>query len=165
LNASIGIERKTMVSRERADPVRRLRALAWLLDESIPLPGGYRIGLDPLIGLVPGFGDAITAILAAAIVDQARRSGAPASVLLRMIGNLLADAAVGSVPILGDLFDAAFKANIRNLALLERHRADPVRTRRASRLVIVGVTALLVVAVLLMIALPIFIVVGLAKLF
>jgi hypothetical protein len=147
------------------DPVRRLRGLAWLLDESIPLPGGYRVGLDPLIGLVPGFGDAITAILAAAIVEQARRSGAPASVLLRMAGNLLADAAIGGVPILGDIFDAAFKANIRNLALLERHRADPRRTRRTSRFVVLGVIALLVLAVVLMIALPIFIAIGLAKLF
>lgn len=147
------------------DRLRRLRFLAWLLDESIPLPGGLRVGLDPVIGLVPGLGDTLGAILAAAIVAEARTAGAPASLLLRMVGNLLLDAVCGSIPIAGDIFDAAYKANVRNLDLFSRYRRDPRGTRRSSALVVVGVFALVAVAVVLMIALPILIVIGLAKAF
>jgi hypothetical protein len=148
-----------------AERVERLRALAWLLDNSIPLPGGYRIGVDALIGLVPGVGDAIGALISAYIVNEARALGAPRSVLLRMIGNVMIETVVGAIPFAGDLFDAAFKANSRNLALLARYQLDPIGSRRSSRWFVVGFSLLLALCVALMIAIPVLIVMAIVQLF
>lgn len=96
------------------------RRLARLLDDAIPIPGtSYRIGIDPLLGLVPGLGDVLGALLSGWLLVLARRLGAPASVLARMGLNIAVDALVGAVPVAGDLFDAGWKANVRNLRLLE----------------------------------------------
>ncbi len=145
--------------------LRRLRSIAWLLDNSIPLPGGYRIGLDAIVGLVPGVGDAIGALLSAYILNEARSMGAPRGVLLRMGANVMLETLVGSIPFAGDLFDAAFKANMRNLALLERHRLDPVHSRRRSRWFMVGFTLLLALLVATLIAIPVLTIVGVVHLF
>jgi hypothetical protein len=99
--------------------LQRMRALSRLLDNSILLPGGYRIGLDPIIGLLPGAGDFIAAALSIWIIYDAARLGVRKRVLGRMIGNVILESVVGSVPVLGDLFDAAWKANARNLKLVE----------------------------------------------
>jgi hypothetical protein len=147
------------------DRVQRLRTLAWLLDNSIPLPGGYRIGVDALIGLVPGVGDAIGAVLSAYIVNEARAMGAPRSVLMRMMGNVMIETVIGSIPLAGDLFDAAFKANSRNLALLAQYQSDPVKSRRGSRWFVAGFTSLLILCMALMIAIPVLVVIGIANLF
>ena len=101
--------------------IARLRALAVLLDTAITLPGGIRLGADAIIGLAPGIGDAITTALAAYIVYEAHRLGVPKHKLMRMAANVAIDGIVGSVPVVGDLFDVAFKANIRNLAIIEEH--------------------------------------------
>lgn len=108
------------------DELARLRQLARLLDSAIPLPGGYRIGLDGIIGLIPGIGDAVTACAAAWIVVRAAQMGASTAMLVRMMWNIVLELVVGVVPILGDLFDFAWKANDRNIALLEEqvHRLD-----------------------------------------
>lgn len=130
---------------ERLD---RLRRLGYLLDNSIPIPGtSYRIGLEAIIGLVPGLGDLVGGGLSAWIVLQAARMGAPPSLVARMGWNLLVDAVVGAIPVLGDLFDAGYKANLRNLALLDRHVQGPATSRRASRR-FVAVLALLLVLLL-----------------
>ena len=100
--------------------VRFPRRLAWLLDECIPLPGGYRIGIDGLIGLVPGAGDAAGAAISMAIVAAAGRRGVPTAVLLRMMANIFIELVIGAIPLVGDLFDFAWKANSRNLGLMER---------------------------------------------
>lgn len=150
---------------EAAERVRRLRSLAWLLDNSIPLPGGYRIGLDALIGLVPGIGDAIGALISAYIVNEARRLGAPRSVLLRMMSNVMIETVVGAIPFAGDLFDAAFKANTRNLALLARYQLDPTGSRRSSRWFVVGFSLLLALAVVLLIAIPVLVIAAIVQLF
>jgi hypothetical protein len=142
-------------ARGEQSQLERLRSLAWLLDESIPLPGGYRIGIDAIVGLVPGFGDAVGALLSAYIINEARRLGAPRSVLLRMGGNVLLEAVIGAVPLAGDLFDAAFKANMRNLALLEHYQRDPVSSRRRSRLFVLGFAVLMLLLVLAVIAIPV----------
>ena len=114
---------------ERVD---RLRRLGYLLDNSIPIPGTrYRIGLEAIIGLVPGLGDLVGGGFSAWIILQAARLGASPSLLARMGWNLLVDTAVGAIPLLGDLFDAGFKANMRNLALLEGHLQGPAASRRA----------------------------------
>ena len=89
------------------------------------LPGtSFRFGIDAVLGLVPGVGDAIGAGLSAWLIIEAQRLGAPNILLARMAGNLMLDAAVGAVPLLGDVFDAAFKANLRNMRLLRRHLDD-----------------------------------------
>ena len=128
--------------------LEQLRRLGYLLDNSIPIPGtSYRIGLEAIIGLVPGLGDLVGGGFSAWIVLQAARLGAPPSLVARMGWNLLVDAVVGAVPLLGDLFDAGYKANLRNLALLERHVQGPDASRRASRR-FVAVLALLLVLLL-----------------
>jgi len=148
-----------------AERLQRLRGLAWLLDNSIPLPGGYRIGIDALIGLVPGLGDAAGALISAYIVNEARSLGAPRSVLLRMMGNVMIETVFGSIPFAGDLFDAAFKANSRNLALLAKYQLDPVGSRRSSRWFVAWFSLLLALCVVLMIAIPVLVVLALVKLF
>lgn len=110
------------------------RALTRVLDDAITIPGTrFRIGLDPIIGLIPGAGDLVAGAMSAYLLVVARNAGASNAVLLRMLANLGIDAVVGSVPLLGDLFDAGWKANRRNLGLIERHLAQPTETRRASR--------------------------------
>ena len=113
--------------------VARLQRLACLWDAAIRLPGGVAIGLDPLIGLVPGVGDAAGALVSGYIVLEAARLGVPAPTLLRMLANIGIDALVGAVPVLGDLFDIGWKSNLKNVALIEQHVADPHAARQASR--------------------------------
>jgi Domain of unknown function (DUF4112) len=105
-----------------AAALRRLERLSHWMDGAFRLPGTrWRFGLDGLLGLVPGAGDSLTALVGAYVVLEAYRAGAPASVIARMLGNIGLDWAVGSVPLLGDVFDFAFKAHRRNVDLLRRH--------------------------------------------
>jgi hypothetical protein len=150
---------------DNAERMQRLRALAWLMDNSIPLPGGFRIGIDALIGLVPGIGDAIGAIISAYIINEARAMGAPRSVLLRMMSNVVVETVIGTIPLAGDVFDAGFKANSRNLALLAQYQLDPVKSRRGSRLFVAGLSLLLLLLIIALIAIPVLIVFGIAQLF
>ena len=114
--------------------LRRLRRFARWLDAGIPVPfTSFRIGLDPIIGLVPGLGDAAGAILAAWILVEGFRLGASRATLVRIAGNVALDALSGTVPLLGDVVDAAWKVNLRNVALLERHASDPAGARAADR--------------------------------
>lgn len=145
--------------------LQRLRSLAWLLDNSIPLPGGFRIGLDAVIGLVPGIGDAIGALVSVYILNEARMLGAPRSVLMRMSGNIILETLVGAIPFAGDLFDAGFKANARNITLLERYQLDPRGSTRSSRAFVVGFTLFLVLLAAAIIAIPILVVVALVRAF
>jgi len=114
--------------------LERLRAIARLFDQAFALPGtGYRFGIDALFGLVPGLGDLVGAVVAAYALHVARTLRAPATIQLHMLGNIAIDALVGTIPLLGDLFDFVFKAQTRNLALLERWLASPGATERRSR--------------------------------
>ena len=127
---------------------RRLARIAWLLDSSIPLPGTrFRIGLDAIFGLVPGLGDAIGVVLSSYIVREAARAGVPRVVLAHMAVNVAIDGLVGVIPFAGDVFDAAWKANQRNVALLEAHLEQPRRAKRASGLFVAGLIAALVVLI------------------
>lgn len=136
--------------------IKRIDRLAYWLDNSIKLPGiNYRIGYDALIGLVPGVGDAVALGLSAFIVWEAARVGAGRTALVRMIGNVALEMLVGAVPVLGDLFDATYKANARNINILYEHlgvdaaRRQPVSQTRLV-LLIAGVLVLaLVVCVFL----------------
>jgi hypothetical protein len=124
-------------------PARRrtpggVHRLAWLLDDIIRIPGTrIRFGLDPVLGLIPGGGDIAGGVLSSYIILAAARAGAPPTVLLRMGLNVVVDAVVGTVPLLGDLFDAGWKANRRNAALLDRFIEAPTPVKRSSRIVVV----------------------------
>lgn len=126
--------------------VRRLDALAHLLDNSIPVPGtGTRFGIDAVVGLIPGIGDAVGGLLSAYIVLEGARLGAGPAVILRMLLNIGVETVVGAVPVIGDLFDAGWKANARNMRLLHRAIDAPGAARASSRLV-VALTFLLLLA-------------------
>jgi len=125
----------------------QLRRFAVWLDAGIAVPGtSIRVGLDPLLGLVPGLGDAAGALLAAWILVEAIRMGASRATLARIAFNIAVDALVGAVPVLGDVFDVVWKANLKNVALLERHAIDPAGAGEGDRLFVVlvvgGVAAL-----------------------
>ncbi|MFP2904998.1 DUF4112 domain-containing protein [Pyxidicoccus sp. 3LFB2] len=122
-----------------AKSLDQLRWLSHTLDASIPLPFGVRVGWDAVLGLIPGVGDAAGGMMSAYVVVQAARLGAPPAVLTRMLGNVGIEVLVGAVPFVGDLFDAGFKANLRNVRLLEQHLDSPQQTRRASKLWVAGV--------------------------
>ena len=112
----------------RAERIARLDALASLLDTAFLVPGtNIRFGVDALIGLVPGIGDAITTLMSLYIVQEARALGAPRHLIARMLVNVALDGVVGAVPLLGDAFDVMWRANRRNMALLQRHLADEAR--------------------------------------
>ena len=105
----------------------RIELVAWVLDDGIPLPGvGYRIGLDPLVGLLPVAGDAVAAVASLYVIAEAARQGVGLWTLLRMLVNVGVDFGAGSVPVVGDVFDAVWKANRRNAELAVRDlAADP----------------------------------------
>ncbi len=112
---------------------QKLKALAWWLDSSIRLPGGFRIGADAIVGLVPFLGDVLGLLLSGYIVLQAARLRAPLSVLARMLLNIAIEGVIGLVPLAGDVFDAAWKANQRNISLLEGYLDQPAATATTSR--------------------------------
>jgi hypothetical protein len=114
---------------------KRLDRLAWYLDNSIPMPGlNFRVGIDPLVGLIPGIGDTIGAIMSSYILSEAARLGAPKSILLKMAFNIAVDALAGALPIFGDLFDFGWKANQRNARILGGYLDNPRETVDSSRL-------------------------------
>ena len=131
-----------------ADPLARARTLARLLDSVARVPGTkIRFGADAVVGLVPGLGDIGGAALAGYLVILAQRLGVPRSVVLRMLGNVAIDTIAGTVPLIGDMFDVAFKSNLRNVALLESALQRPAATKRTSRLLVVGTILALILLV------------------
>src|SRR5690606_13371530 len=118
--------------RGASSTLRNAQSLARLLDTSLRVPGTrIRIGLDPLIGLIPGIGDFAGVLLSSSILLSAARLGVPRATLLRMAGNIGLEAVIGTVPVLGDLFDAGWKANVRNVRLIEAHAAEPAGAGRS----------------------------------
>ncbi|UPT64702.1 MAG: DUF4112 domain-containing protein [Hyphomonadaceae bacterium JAD_PAG50586_4] len=108
-------------SRDVAD-TSDIRQLAEWLDTRFEIPGTkIRFGFDSIIGLIPGIGDVATTFLGAYIVIRARELGAPPLLQARMVVNLMIDTLVGAIPLLGDLFDLAFKSHVRNVRMLLRH--------------------------------------------
>ena len=139
------------VRSEEADRIRKsLQQFAWLLDSSIPIPGTrLTVGVDAIVGLFPVIGDLIGVALSSYILSQAARLGAPRSVLTRMAFNIGVEGAVGIIPFAGDVFDAAFKANQRNVRLLEQWLDEPKRTERSTR----AFAAMIIVALVTLLAL------------
>jgi hypothetical protein len=133
-----------------------LRKLAALLDSAFIVPGtSYRIGLDPIFGLIPGLGDLVSPLFTVGILVQGWQIGIPKVVQLRMIFNVAIDSLVGAVPIVGDLFDFAWKSNDMNMTLLERHAYEEHRPSAGDwafvTLMVVIVLVLAVLPVMLMI--------------
>jgi hypothetical protein len=129
--------------------LERARSLARVLDTAVAIPGTkYRVGLDAVLGLFPGVGDVASGVMSTYIVLTAWRRGAPAAVLARMLGNIGVDTLLGSIPIAGDLFDVAFKSNIRNVRLLERYAEAPQEVeRRSARMAAVAVVVVAAIIV------------------
>lgn len=128
-----------------------LRKWATLLDSAFRVPGTQmRFGLDPVVGLIPGIGDIVTGFFSVMMLVHAVRLRVPKVVVARMTINVGVDLLVGAVPLLGDLFDAGYKANLRNLALLERHAGGLVPPRRSDHVFV----ALCVLVIAVLAALP-----------
>lgn len=140
-----------MSTNQRAAVKQRLNNLAWLLDSSIPIPGfNFRIGLDGLISLIPFVGDAIGTLLSSYILAEAARLQVPKTVLMRMGFNVLIDAVIGAIPFFGDFFDFAWKANNRNVRLLEKYADQPVKEARSStKYVVFFIIGLIILVILI----------------
>ena len=148
-NPRVDVAGRGIIADDPASRMRRVRVLAQLLDNSITIPGTKRkIGLDPIVGLIPGIGDLIGAVLSAYIILEAARADVSGFMLMRMVTNVALDTWLGSIPVVGDVFDAMWKSNIKNVSLLERHVAKqaglPVRGRGYSA----GAIVLTVIALL-----------------
>jgi len=149
------MSRVTRIQRASVDRPRGLaeiEALAWLLDNSIPVPGtgGRRFGIDALIGFVPVVGDLVSGGIGLFVVWRGSRLGMPRIVVARMLANSAIDIAIGAIPFIGDAFDLWFKANTRNLAIIRRHLEEPDTSTRRDWLTLVGLIGLLVVIVALL---------------
>lgn len=132
-----------------------LQRLARLLDQAVAVPGTTRrVGLDPLLGLLPGIGDFVSSGLALVIVHGALRHRVPSRKVWRMLANVLLDGVVGTVPVFGDIIDALYTSNVKNAELLVKHR-DATRPPRSGREV-AGVLALAALATLIAVGLAVF---------
>ena len=148
------------------DAARRVERLARLLDRAVTIPGTrIGVGLDPILGLIPGVGDVATGALSIWIILEAARLGVPRATLVRMLGNVAVDTVGGSLPLVGDLFDFAWRSNSRNVDLLHEHVGSPVASTRASKLAVAGVILGVVVVVALGIAASVWLVREVARLF
>ncbi len=130
--------------------LKRMRQLSRILDGAFVIPGTtQRMGIDPILGLIPGGGDTVSAALSSYIIIEAALMGLPRSSLMRMVMNLALDTVVGSVPILGDVFDVFSKANLRNMQIVENHAKSPNASARVDKSFII----LLIVGLIILIAL------------
>jgi hypothetical protein len=155
---------------ETAAPVRyaaelaRFRRVAELFDNAFRIPGTrWRFGLDAVLGLVPGLGDIAGALFALYGIGVARQVGAPLSVQVRMLVHIVVDVLAGTVPVLGDIFDIAFKAHVRNRKLLDRWLARPHVVARQSKAALIAVPVAALVILLGTFALSIWLFVALVR--
>jgi hypothetical protein len=135
--------------------LEHLRSLSVLWDESLRIPGtNFRVGLEAIIGFLPFGGDAIGILLSCYILFHAVQFRLPQSILLRMALNILIDGVIGTVPIIGDLFDSTWKANTRNVNLLENHLQDSRSSRSANRrfIILLGAGVFVVMLMLALIS-------------
>ncbi len=137
---------------DRSRSLAEVEFLAWLLDNSIRVPGtgGRRFGIDAVIGFVPVVGDLFGGLMSLVVVWRGSRMGLPRIVVVHMLVNAALDLVIGAVPLVGDAFDFWFKVNDRNLRLIRRHLEAPDTSTRSDWLVVIGLVAavvLLVVAI------------------
>jgi hypothetical protein len=142
---------RNILADDPASRTNRVRVLAKLLDNSISIPGTpWKIGFDPLVGLIPGIGDLIGAVLSGYIILEAVRADVSSFTLARMLVNVGIDTLLGAVPAVGDVFDAAWKSNTMNVALLERHLSVAGNTPR-KRHNVLGLTVIALVVLVLIV--------------
>ncbi|WP_236739092.1 DUF4112 domain-containing protein [[Phormidium ambiguum] IAM M-71] len=123
----------TINTLERLATLNRIRKFTYLMDSAFRIPViGFRFGLDPIVGLIPGAGDIVSTAFSAYLIYLAARFRLPPQIFRQMIFNVALEAVIGTVPLVGDIFDAFYKSNIRNLALLEKHLGidDPETTEQ-----------------------------------
>ncbi|MEG5038108.1 MULTISPECIES: DUF4112 domain-containing protein [unclassified Microcoleus] len=126
-------------SQSHVASLRRIRRISHLLDNAIPIPGTkYRIGLDPILGLIPGGGDLISSIFAGYVVFKSAQMGVPQETLVKMAANIVFDTFAGTVPVAGDLLDVTWKANVKNIELLDAHLGSPEPGKKADWLFVAG---------------------------
>ena len=124
---------------------RRIGRVTHLLDELIEVPGtSIKVGLDPVIGLIPVAGDALSALAGGWVILEASRFGLPRVVLARMVMNLALDLGIGAIPLLGDAYDLVFRSNSRNLDLFRKHALDPAASTRGEQALFIGLALLIV---------------------
>ena len=116
------IEHDALDAASAASRLKRLKTIAWAVDGVFRIPGTkFRFGLNSVIGATPAAGDVVLAGISLYIVNEARKLGLPKEKIARMLANIGVEAAAGAVPLLGTLFDMGFKANLRNIAIIEEH--------------------------------------------
>jgi hypothetical protein len=122
---------------------RRIGRVTHVLDELVSVPGTpIKIGLDPVIGVIPIAGDAVAALVGLWVILEASRFGIPRVILGRMIANLVIDLGIGAIPLIGDAYDLLFRSNSRNLALFRRHALDPGASTRGEQGFFIGLVVL-----------------------
>ncbi len=122
---------------------RRIGRVTHVLDELVSVPGtSIKVGLDPVIGVIPIAGDALAALVGVWVILEASRFGIPRVVLGRMLANLVLDLGIGAIPLIGDAYDLFFRSNSRNLALFRRHALDPGASTRGEQAFFVGLLVL-----------------------
>lgn len=127
---------------------RRIQFVSRIMDDLVKVPGtGRRVGIDPILGLIPVLGDGISAAVGFWLIAEAARFRLPSIVLARMIVNTLVDVVLGAVPFVGDLFDFVSKSNTRNLELFRRHATDPGASTNDQRAFFAGLLIILVAIV------------------
>jgi hypothetical protein len=139
--------------RVAAEPYASIaRVIATILDTAFQVPGtSIRIGLDPIIGLIPGFGDTLAGLLGSSLLFLGAQIGLPRILLVRMSLNVLLNAMIGAIPGIGDVFSFWFKSNMRNLALIQRYAHEPQRVATTADWVfVIGVILLMLVLFILM---------------
>jgi hypothetical protein len=148
---------RSLIRPSQAEPASDLDALARWMDSAFTVPGTrFRFGLDALMGLLPGVGDVAAAAASLYILSRAQGLGATRATTVRMAFNLLLDLAIGAIPIVGDVFDAYWKANLKNVELLRRHAHasgnEVRRLRNSDRAFVIIVVAVVCVAIVASIA-------------
>ncbi|MEQ9354812.1 DUF4112 domain-containing protein [Coleofasciculus chthonoplastes] len=150
-----------MTHNSKTSTLKRLRRLSHLLDNAIPIPGTpWRFGLDPVLGLLPGAGDFLGTAFSTYIVLEAARIGIPRSLLGQMVINILLDTVIGSVPIVGDIADATWKANAKNIELLETYWDSPQPEKQTDWFFLVLLLLGLLIAVIIIATLGLLVIKG-----
>ena len=141
-----GVTRIRQLTPGQTQRLEALRRISRLLDSQFLLPGtSYRFGLDPILGLIPGLGDLVSPLFTIGILWQGRDLGLPRVIQLRMLFNVAIDTLLGAVPLIGDLFDFAWKANDMNLAMLEKYAYEERPASAGDWFFVVGLIVLLLV--------------------
>ncbi|MDF0554420.1 DUF4112 domain-containing protein [Kamptonema sp. UHCC 0994] len=146
----------TPTNKSHVANLRRIRQISHLLDNAIGIPGtSYRIGIDPILGLVPGGGDFVAMVFSAYMIIIAAQMGVSQEKLVQMVSNIIIDTFAGSVPVVGDLFDVAWKSNMKNLELLEDHLGSPQTGTTVNWWFVGGILGGLLLIMLLIISLSV----------